>query len=103
MNVVNPSDDTSHSGNVSGGMNVVNSSDDTSHPGNVIGSRTIVNPNDDGNESGFHSSSLSFRDDPPVTDFFVDVRTLQKPKSHWLSYPRVLNSLVQHTGKCNFI
>lgn len=103
MNVVNASDDSSFSANVSGDLEVINESDKPTHSGNVNRGLNTENLSADENESGFFSHSLSSRDDKPSTDFFVDVRTLQKPKPHWLFYPRVLNSLVQNTGKFNFL
>ena len=91
MNVMNENGETSSSRNVGGDMNVVDASDDASFFPNVSGGLEVINESDE-----LSTENLS-------ADFFGDVRTLQKPKPHWLFYPRVLNSLVQNTGKFNFL
>ena len=83
MNVMNDSDDASYSGNGNGAMNIMNDSDDASYSGN----------GNDGSESGYSSSSHGSWECPP--DVFVDVRTWETPKPHWLHYPRVRYSFVQ--------
>ena len=108
MNVMSDSDDASSSGNGNGAMNIMNNSDDASSSGNGSDTVNIINNSDnasysgngnDGSESGYSSSSYGSWECPP--DVFVDVRTWEIPKPHWLHYPRVLYNFVRNTGRFN--